>query len=137
MLNFFFSFNGRIRRTHYFLGALLTGLVKGAFYARSFAFGHYWDGDWPSRYSYSSHWVGWPMMPGFWAVGAVIGLACFWAQFALAAKRWHDAGTSGWLSLLMLVPGVDFIVFIILCLLPPTQGPNQYGSDPRMTTAPA
>jgi uncharacterized membrane protein YhaH (DUF805 family) len=51
----------------------------------------------------------------------------FWAQFAIlllcipmlagAAKRWRDMGQSGWWSLLLLIPGLGFIIFFLLgCL---------------------
>jgi uncharacterized membrane protein YhaH (DUF805 family) len=141
MLHFFFGFHGRIRRTHYFLGALITGIIADSYWLPAIMNGHDWNagwnGDWTWRHGFGWHSWGWPMFPGFWAIGSLIALACLWARFALAAKRWHDAGASGWFSLLSLVPGVHLIVFLLLCLLPPTQGPNQYGPDPRTAGGPA
>jgi uncharacterized membrane protein YhaH (DUF805 family) len=133
MLNFIFGFHGRIRRTHYFLGALVTNLVAGAFDAEIFWGGHRW-GHWRGG---DYDFIGWSMAPGLWLTAMVVGIACFWASMALAAKRWHDMGTTGWLALLSLLPGIRFIVFLVLCLVPPTQGPNAYGPDPRRTTAAA
>jgi uncharacterized membrane protein YhaH (DUF805 family) len=131
MLNFFFGFHGRIRRTHYFAGALVTNLVAGAFDAQVFWGGHLsrWHGD----YGF----FGWGLAPGFWLTAMVVGIACSWASLALAAKRWHDMGATGWLALLSLLPFAHFIVFLILCLVPPTPGPNAYGPNPRQTPAAA
>lgn len=47
---------------------------------------------------------------------------------SLHIRRWHDLGQSGWLTLLNLVPGVNFIVAVILAFVPGTAGPNAYGS---------
>ena len=132
MLNFFFGFRGRVRRTHYFLGALAAFVVSGMFSA-PWLFGphvHVWRHGWEFG-DYGWTFIPLPWAPAFWLIAAVAGVAGFWAQLALAAKRWHDAGTSGWLALLSLIPGVHVIVFLILCLIPPTHGPNQYGPDPR------
>lgn len=52
-----------------------------------------------------------------WIVILVIG-------FMLTIQRCHDFNTSGWLSLLMLVPLVNFIFWFI----PGTDGPNRYGA---------
>ncbi len=128
MLHFFFGFHGRIRRTNYFLGALVTGLVASAF-TWHWAYSGYWDGDWGWPHRHAMHLIAWPMMSAFWAVGSVVGLACWVAQFALAAKRWHDAGATGWLALLNLIAWP--ITFLILCLLPPSPNASQYGPDPR------
>jgi uncharacterized membrane protein YhaH (DUF805 family) len=130
MLNFIFGFNGRIRRTHYFLGSLLVGLISGAFGLHWLRVNHYMSFSGYDGYDSFAY-----IPPGFWFVGSIIYLACRWAVLALAAKRWHDAGTTGWLAILSLIPGVDFIVFIILCLLSPTRGSNPYGPDPRPATA--
>ena len=51
------------------------------------------------------------------AVGPIliVGFILFiWAKLALAAKRFHDVGISGWLCLLLFIPLVGFIAFIYL-----------------------
>lgn len=141
MLNFLFDFNGRIRRTYYCLGALAVGFVSGMLEAQflganwyGWRHGWYFGGDnlWGPSFP-----LGFATAPAFWLAGSLVGLACIWARLALAAKRWHDAGASGWLALLSLIPGVHLILFLILCLIPPTPGANQYGADPRTTPAAA
>lgn len=128
MLNFFFGFHGRIRRTHYFLGALATGLIHGVVVAHWLHVNHvYWFRDYTAFDP-----IGMTYLPGFWLVGGVLAIGCLWAKLALTVKRWHDVGTTGWLTILSFVWGVDWIIFLLLCLIPPTKGANQYGADPRI-----
>lgn len=49
------------------------------------------------------------------------------ATFALAIRRINDFDVSGWLSLLLLVPFVNFIFVLALWIIPGTQGSNRYG----------
>jgi uncharacterized membrane protein YhaH (DUF805 family) len=133
MLHFFFGFHGRVRRTTFFFGALVTSLVASAFGLHWLHVNHIrWGWDYDAFEA-----VRWSMPPGFWLVGTIVGIGCFWAKLALAAKRWHDTGATGWLALLSLIPLIEFLVFLLLCLLPPTRGPNAYGPDPRTELAPA
>jgi uncharacterized membrane protein YhaH (DUF805 family)/Tfp pilus assembly protein PilE len=58
------------------------------------------------------------------AVAAVLAwLAILVLGFMLTIQRCHDFNTSGWLSILMLVPLVNLIFWFI----PGTDGPNRYG----------
>ena len=50
--------------------------------------------------------------------------------FMLIIRRWHDLGKSGWLTLLMLIPLLNFLVLIFLWVKKGTDGPNAYGDDP-------
>ncbi len=47
------------------------------------------------------------------------------AHIALAAKRIHDFGRSGFFALLFMFAGL--IAYLALCLIPGTPGPNKYG----------
>ena len=68
------------------------------------------------------------------ALAAVIGSAAMvvmWIAllpiwFMLAIQRSHDFNTSGWLSILVLIP----LVNLIFLFIPGTQGPNNYGPPP-------
>jgi uncharacterized membrane protein YhaH (DUF805 family) len=133
MLHFFFGFQGRVRRTNFFFGALVTGLVAAAVGRHWLHVNHLrWGGDYDAFES-----ARWSMAPGFWVVGTIVGIGCFWAKLALTAKRWHDTGATGWLTILSFSPLIEFLVFLLLCLLPPTRGPNPYGPDPRAVPSPA
>ncbi|MDI1281269.1 DUF805 domain-containing protein [Brevundimonas sp.] len=141
-----FSFEGRIRRQHFWIGWLIllgAGVVAG--------------------------WI--PIL------GGLIGLALIWPNLAIAVKRLHDMGQSGWLvaipwvvTLVALFVGVGAIGFSaianatalenedpaaifallapalgmvgLICLVnlgfllwigltPGTNGENRYGSNPK------
>lgn len=47
-------------------------------------------------------------------------------QFATATRRLHDCNMSGWLSLLLIVPGMQ----LFLLLMPGTKGENKHGPSP-------
>lgn len=46
-------------------------------------------------------------------------------------------GTAGIISFLVIISIVGFILLIIFCALPGTEGPNRYGPDPNVITQPA
>lgn len=51
-----------------------------------------------------------------------------WAYYALAAKRWHDRGKSGWWSLIVFVPFIGAIWALIeLGFLAGDEDVNAYG----------
>ncbi len=50
-------------------------------------------------------------------------------QFILTIQRCHDFNATGWLSLLTLVPFINW-VFGLLLFMPGTDGPNRYGPPP-------
>jgi uncharacterized membrane protein YhaH (DUF805 family) len=131
MLHFFFGFQGRVRRSHYFFAALAAGAVYCALALCGFAAMniHIADGldDVTGRFDPSPFAV---------LAGCVLTFFALWTSLALTVKRWHDVGFTGWFSVLSLPPFTHGVVFLLLCLLPGTQGPNRYGSDPRGRLAP-
>jgi uncharacterized membrane protein YhaH (DUF805 family) len=56
--------------------------------------------------------------------GVIAWIAIMVVGFMLTIQRCHDFNTTGWLSLLMLVPFVNLIFWFI----PGTDGPNDYGA---------
>ena len=50
--------------------------------------------------------------------------------FALAVRRLNDMNQSGWLSLLILLPFINFIFMLVLIFAPGTKGTNKYGPQP-------
>jgi uncharacterized membrane protein YhaH (DUF805 family) len=132
MLHFFFGFHGRIRRTNYFFGALLAGCVYSSLAISSLAAMSVHLDD---RLD-SLVWRFDPSPIGFVAV-SILTLLALWSMLALTVKRWHDVGVTGWFSILSLPPVAHGVVFLLLCLLPGTTGPNRYGDDPRGRLAPA
>ena len=64
-------------------------------------------------------------------VSLVIILLLVVFTFSLYVRRLHDLNKTGWLSLLLLVPLVNFILIVVLLLKPGTSGGNKYGLPPR------
>lgn len=66
---------------------------------------------------------------------SIYSLAIIIPFAALAVRRLHDQGRSGWWYIGCLIGslccGIGSIVLLVLMCLPGTQGPNQYGSDPK------
>lgn len=54
-----------------------------------------------------------------------------WVKTALYVRRWHDLRRSGWMSLLLLIPLVNVLLWLVLGSVRGTSGPNQCGADPR------
>ena len=56
---------------------------------------------------------------------------------ALAVRRLHDTGRSGWWILIGLVPLVGPIVLIVFYVTDSQPGSNQYGPNPKESAPPA
>ena len=63
-------------------------------------------------------------------VTLVAGVWLFWTFTALAAKRMQDRDMNGLLVFLNAVPFIGWIVWIVLTLLPSSNGPNKEGPAP-------
>jgi len=111
-----FSAAGRIGRVRYLgyamglylVGALLVGLAGGISAALGGGAG------------------GALMIATMFAVYAALAVI----GFMLAIQRIHDFDTSGWLSLLLFVPGVNGIFGLLLLFIPGTRGRNRFGPQP-------
>ena len=58
-------------------------------------------------------------------------LAILVPNIAVAVRRMHDIGKSGWMVLIGLIPLFGWIYVIYLYVQPGQAGPNQYGPDPK------
>jgi uncharacterized membrane protein YhaH (DUF805 family) len=72
---------------------------------------------------------------GFNMTGGVLTLLFMLATLipgvAVAVRRMHDIGKSGWLVLIGLIPLFGWIYVIYCYVQPGVIGPNQYGPDPK------
>lgn len=107
------DFNGRSRRREYWLYVLFYILLAiGA---------HFLDS-----------------LFGFADVGEVYGpiytlfvIIMVLPSIAVAVRRLHDIGKSGWWIFVGFVPVIGFIWLLIYFVREGTIGPNQYGPDPK------
>jgi uncharacterized membrane protein YhaH (DUF805 family) len=77
-------------------------------------------------------------------IGSIIGtqfiyyifaLAVFLPGLAVAIRRLHDTGRSGWWVLIGLIPLIGFIVLIVWFATDSEPNANQYGPSPKGTDA--
>ena len=112
-----FSFQGRIRRLHYWLTAIGAGVaiaIIGSILVgmSGLASGH------PNPII---------MLPLI-----AIYAADIWIALALGVKRCHDRDKSGWFLLIGLIPLIGGIWLLIeLGFLDGTPGPNRFGPSPK------
>ena len=57
-------------------------------------------------------------------------LALFIPSLAVAVRRLHDQDKSGWWLLISFIPFGGIVLLVFYCL-EGTQGPNQFGPDPK------
>jgi len=72
------------------------------------------------------------LTPAYLGIVALVVLAQFVFYFMFAIQRSHDMNVSGWLSLIILIPLIGFLVFLIA---PGTKGENNYGPPPPPNNA--
>ena len=65
----------------------------------------------------------------FWAY-LLYALAVIVPSLAIAVRRLHDTGKSGWLLLVGLIPFVGWIILIVFYVQPSENAANQWGPPP-------
>lgn len=113
VLNQYADFDGRARRTEYwmfflfnFIFSLLAGLMDSFLGLYSIEFG-----------------IG--------LLGGLYALAVFIPGLAVAVRRLHDTGRSGWMLLIAFIPIIGAIWLLILMLIEGDPHENKYGPDPK------
>jgi uncharacterized membrane protein YhaH (DUF805 family) len=106
----FAEFNGRSRRTEYWMFALFNCIVFTILAIGAVALGK----------------------AGviFWCLCALYWLAAIIPSIAVAVRRLHDIGMNGLWLLLAFVPLGNLVLLVFACL-DSTPGPNQYGPNPK------
>jgi len=113
-----FSFEGRIGRSTLFWIWLGSALVVVIFPLPLLAFREQSTGSSNGQFSLV-HWL-----------VVLLLIPVSWAQLAAFAKRWHDLGKTGWLSLLAILPLINFAVLAYLLFAKGTGQSNEYGPPP-------
>jgi len=67
---------------------------------------------------------------GFALYSGIFSLLAIYPSLAVAVKRCHDRGRTGWFLLVGIIPLVNLWVAIELGFLRGTEGENKYGDDP-------
>ena len=68
-------------------------------------------------------------------LGGIYALAVLIPGLAVSVRRLHDTERSGWWLLIALVSLVGAIVLLVFMVQDSTPGQNQYGANPKETTA--
>jgi uncharacterized membrane protein YhaH (DUF805 family) len=117
IMHLLFSFQGRIRRLHYWLAAICVGVVVGLIIAVLMPMSGIAQGA-PN--------------PIFMALMGIIYIGDFYIGLALAAKRCHDRDKSAWFLAIGLIPIIGAIWLLVeLGFLDGTQGSNRFGPSPK------
>jgi uncharacterized membrane protein YhaH (DUF805 family) len=119
-LKLLWSFYGRIGRLGYLGGLFLNlALAVGAIAALIYVDKGQWAG--------AAHAPG-KLSDAVLASILIPGVVLFsWAKLALAAKRLHDLGKSGWLCLVLFIPLFGLIAVIFMLVARGDDYHNQYG----------
>ena len=109
------SFDGRIGRTAY-AGGLLLNLVLTIIAV--------------AIVEDLNRGVAFSLMKGHLPPLLAVVVFFIWANLALTAKRFQDLGSNGWFSLLLLIPGLGFVIIVVLLAARGQDNDNCYGPAP-------
>jgi uncharacterized membrane protein YhaH (DUF805 family) len=77
------------------------------------------------------------ILGGYGILPSLYSLAIVLPVVAIAVRRLHDIGKSGWWFFIQLVPIIGGIWFLILLVMDSEPGTNQYGPNPKEAAPPA
>lgn len=111
MLSQYADFNGRARRTEYWMFTLFSVIISVVLAILDAVLG--------------------TSAGGFGLLGVLYSLAVLLPSLAVGARRLHDTGRSAWWLLMGLIPLIGAIVLIVFFVLDGDRGSNAYGPDPK------
>jgi len=112
VINSYSDFSGRSRRKEYWMFFLINSIFS--------IIGFYLDNI-----------LGTAWAIGYGPIYVGYGLAVLIPSLAVAIRRLHDVGKSGWYYLLVLLPIIGPIWLIVLFASEGEQGDNRFGSNPK------
>nr|WP_312383520.1 MULTISPECIES: DUF805 domain-containing protein [unclassified Moraxella] len=122
----FFDWHGRVSRMQFLAYSTFNALIALMLVALLFVM----IGGFQGMVNASSEQL--PMsLLGASSVGVAV---LFYLQLAVSKRRFNDLNITGWLALLMLVPGVNVLVYLYLLAVEGTAGANYYGLPARPAT---
>jgi len=107
VLKNYVTFSGRARRQEYWMFALINFLISLALTIVEMV------ADLPQILS------------------GLYSLFVFLPSLAVAIRRLHDTGKSGWWFLIVFIPIVGAIILLVFMCLDSEEGTNQYGPNPK------
>jgi uncharacterized membrane protein YhaH (DUF805 family) len=114
-------FDGRARRTEYWMFTLFNALVYVGLVALAMIavvlIGHGGDNGAAVMLVFAPIWL--------YALAVII------PGFAVSIRRLHDTGRSGWFCLVAFIPFVGGIILLVFMCLDSQPGPNLYGPNPK------
>ena len=64
----------------------------------------------------------------------ILGVAALTISILLMIQRLHDFDASGWWSVLTIIPLANLVLYLVLAIMPGSQGPNRFGNPPPPNT---
>jgi uncharacterized membrane protein YhaH (DUF805 family) len=110
------NFNGRARRKEYWMFTLFNIIFGGIAMILDSVFGIAIEGV------------------GYGPLYGVYVLVLFIPGLAVAVRRLHDIGKSGWMILIALIPVIGAIWILVLMVTDSNPGENLYGANPKEVT---
>ncbi|HMR18381.1 MAG TPA: DUF805 domain-containing protein [Sphingobacterium sp.] len=107
------NFNGRARRKEYWMFVLVNVIISVILGLIDGIFGLSIGGN-----------------AGAGVLGSIYALAVFVPGLAVAVRRLHDTGRSGW-NYLWVLTCIGIIYVLYLMIIEGDQGQNEYGADPK------
>ncbi len=119
----FFDWHGRVSRVQFLAYSTFNALIALMLVALLFVM----IGGFQGMVNASSE-----QLPMSLLGASSIGVAVlFYLQLAVSKRRFNDLNKTGWLALLMLVPGVNVLVYLYLLAVKGSEGANYYGLPAR------
>lgn len=111
----FANFSGRSRRKEYWMFVLFNIIFGAAAMALD-------------------NLLGIVVAMGYGPIYGLYVLAILVPSIAVAIRRLHDVGKSGWMLLIAFIPLVGAIWLLVLMVMDSQPGENEYGPDPKAET---
>lgn len=122
----FFDWHGRVSRVQFLAYSTFNALIALMLVALLFVM----IGGFQGMVNASSEQL--PM--SLLGASSVGGAVLFYLQLAVSKRRFNDLNKTGWLALLMLVPGLNILVHLYLLAVEGNAGANYYGLPARPAT---
>jgi uncharacterized membrane protein YhaH (DUF805 family) len=125
VLRHYTDFSGRARRTEYWMFVLFNIIfcIVAATIDNLLGITFKFDGP-----------TGDPLPIYYGYVYALYALAVFLPGLAVAVRRLHDVGKSGWMFFIVLIPIIGAIWLIVLFCTDSQDGSNKWGPNPKTDT---